>query len=247
MNIHELIRPVKKQWRLIREDSDFERIREGYNQLHLQMPESAGPVYNPLSRSLDETKVPKNARVLDAGCGSGIVSRELRKAGFSDITAFDISDVNVEAVRPFAHRSYRSTCEDILEEAGTFDIVVIWGVIEHCLDIRRVLMEIHRVVKGGGRAYLMTDNALWQTIVALKQPIVPASRKYKRLVQPVDADFSTREMDGLLAEAGFVRREMTGLGGLPIANGLMTKISGQTTEHWLFKHFCGRMIFQAWK
>ena len=83
--------------------------------------------------------------------------------------------------------------------------------------------------------------------MALKQPIVPASRKYNRFVQPVDADFSTWEMNGLLAKAGFVRRELTGLGGLPIANRLMTKITGKTTEHWLFKHFCGRMIFQAWK
>ena len=175
------------------------------------------------------------------------MSRELRTAGFSDITAFDISDVNVEAVRPFAHKSYRSTCEDIPEKDGTFDIVVLWGVIEHCLDVPGVLTEVHRVVKGGGRAYLMTDNAWWQTIVALKQPCVPASRKYNRFVQPVDGDFSTWEMDGLLAKAGFVRRELTGLGGLPVADRLMTKISGKTTEHRFFKHFCGRMIFQAWK
>lgn len=74
---------------------------------------------------LDEHVVP-GARVLDYGCGSGILSIAAAKLGAGDTVGIDVDDQALEAARANAavnHVSARYTGPDKLH-AGSFDIVV---------------------------------------------------------------------------------------------------------------------------
>ncbi|HMQ04075.1 MAG TPA: methyltransferase domain-containing protein [Pyrinomonadaceae bacterium] len=66
---------------------------------------------------------------------------------------FGIDGTNVEILQMDAEK---------LEFAeGSFDFVWSWGVIHHSSDTRRILEEIHRVLKPGGRATTMVYHRNW--------------------------------------------------------------------------------------
>lgn len=248
MNIHEFIRPSKKKWREIKERRDFEYVRLGYNELKLQHTEDNSEDCAEIAKDLTSLGFASDCRIVDAGCGAGTLCRQLRAGGFTDVTAFDISDENVEAARPYAVKAFRSSCEDIAEEDGRFDLVLSITVIEHVMDAPKALREFHRILKPGGSLYLTTDNSWWQTLMTLKNCLMPPSRRYRRFLQPIDGDFTTAEMEAMLRTAGFIRRRLVGIGGIPVGNRLIEWIlGGPTTKHPFFMHFTTRTAFLAQK
>jgi 2-polyprenyl-3-methyl-5-hydroxy-6-metoxy-1,4-benzoquinol methylase len=252
MNVHELLRPAKPRWRLLRDTRDYESVRRGYNQLELSIPEeneaSIGGVsyYVQLRKAL--ASLPKTVAILDAGCGAGVTCRELRKLGYSSLTAFDISDENVRKASAYASRVYRAVCEEIPEPADSFDVVICNGVIEHVIDVDKSICEMARVLRPCGLLYLMTDNALWQSLTVLRNVLVPKHRRYRRLEQPLDGDFSPWEMRRHLRQGGFENIRYCGFGALPVASRWLERIIGQSAaDHAVLKYLTGRMILTATK
>ena len=174
--------------------------------------------------------------------------RELRKAGFTNLSAFDISDENVLASKAHASRVFRSSCEAIAEPDNTYDVVMHVNVIEHVMNVETALKELHRILKPGGVLYLMTDNSWWQTIISIKQLFIPTSKPYSRFEQPIDGDFTTSEMRALLTKAGFKERHFYGIGGIPIGNSVLEKLLRVSAAKLpVLKHFTTRMSFLAQK
>lgn len=248
MNIHELIRPCKRKWRDIRERRDFEYVRQGYNDLKLPHTEDNSSYCAEITKDLLALGFAADSKIVDAGCGAGTLCRQLRAGGFTDVTAFDISDENVEAARPFAVKSFRSSCENIADEDGRYDLVLSITVIEHVMDAPKALSEFHRILKPGGSLYLTTDNSWWHTLMSIKNVLTPPSRRERRFPQPIDGDFTTSEMGALLRQAGFIQKRLVGIGGIPCGNRLIEWIiGGRTTQHPFFMHFTTRMGFMVQK
>lgn len=249
MGIHKLVRREKREWQRIRDVRDLEAVRHGYNELKLTVQtEKPEPYIESIVDQVLELGVGKSDKVLDAGSGSGVVCRHLRERGFTNISAFDISDENVESTRPWADRVFRSTCESIETESDQFPMVICNGVIEHCMDVRQSLRELFRVTSPGGYLYIMTDNAWWQTLVTIKNHFVPPDRRYIRFSQPLDGDFDVSEMEQLLRDCGFSIAAFSGYGGLPVGDGLVSRLFGRPTAQLPgFKRLTSRMIFIAQK
>ena len=99
-------------------------------------------------------------RVLDLGCGSGVFSAILAKAG-GDVTAVDITEVGVRLARATAEANrlavkvVRMDAENLPFRAGAFDYVFSWGVLHHTSDMSRAVNEAGRVLKSGGRGIMM--------------------------------------------------------------------------------------------
>lgn len=95
-------------------------------------------------------KAPKNTKLLDFGCGSGIFVEELEKAGF-DAYGVDISD---EAVRFGALQGIKNLSvidsHKINFPDNTFDVVLSMDVLEHLEDEEWALKEIQRILKPNG-------------------------------------------------------------------------------------------------
>lgn len=99
-------------------------------------------------------------RVLDLGCGSGIFSTLLAKAG-GTVTGVDLTETAVRLAGRTADSNgvsvtlARADAECLPFADGTFDYVYSWGVLHHTARMERAVAEAGRVLKRGGRGIVM--------------------------------------------------------------------------------------------
>jgi 2-polyprenyl-6-hydroxyphenyl methylase/3-demethylubiquinone-9 3-methyltransferase len=117
---------------------------------------------------------PKGLRVLDVGCGGGLLSEEFAAMG-CDVTGIDQSLPTLAAARQHADASglpiryLEGSAEQLAFEAGTFDIVCCCDVLEHVDNPDAVIGEISRVLKPGGVFFFDTINRTFKSkLVAIK-------------------------------------------------------------------------------
>ena len=96
-------------------------------------------------------------RVLDVGCGPGILVRNYARGG-ARVTGIDITKpatrITLASLREFGlpGRVSVADAENIPFAENTFDFVCCCGVLHHTPDTQRGFDEIYRVLKPGGRA-----------------------------------------------------------------------------------------------
>ncbi|MDQ3879444.1 MAG: class I SAM-dependent methyltransferase, partial [Actinomycetota bacterium] len=109
------------------------------------------------------TDLPSGARVLEIGCGAGMLSVALAHRGF-DVTATDSSAEMLQAAAEAAARDrvhiglVRADALVLPVPAQTFDLVAAVGVLPWVSSPQRALAEIARVLKPGGAAVVTSDN-----------------------------------------------------------------------------------------
>jgi 2-polyprenyl-6-hydroxyphenyl methylase/3-demethylubiquinone-9 3-methyltransferase len=102
-------------------------------------------------------------RILDIGCGGGLLSEPLARLG-ADVVGADPAQPNIEAARVHAADSgiavdYRATTAEALAEAGErFDIVLAMEVVEHVADVNLFVKLTAAMVKPGGLMIAATLN-----------------------------------------------------------------------------------------
>lgn len=90
-------------------------------------------------------RIPSGSRVLDIGCGNGMMSKAIAETCAARVTAIDIEPGNIETARAkFAHPAITYGVCDILKEtpAGDFDAVVLSNVLEHLPERAAFLRHI---------------------------------------------------------------------------------------------------------
>jgi SAM-dependent methyltransferase len=93
--------------------------------------------------------LPPNARLLDAGCGSGATLDLLAKLG--RVSGVDVSERAVDAARQRGHDDvHLANVEELPFPDATFDVVTCLDVIEHTPDDVRTLRELRRVTRPEG-------------------------------------------------------------------------------------------------
>jgi len=106
-----------------------------------------------LAAELFARYVPKGARVLDAGAGTGLVGEALSKLGYGDLVAMDLSAGMLEEAR--GKNVYREFHQMVMGETldyptDSFDAVVSVGVLTLGHAPASSLNELVRVTKPGG-------------------------------------------------------------------------------------------------
>jgi SAM-dependent methyltransferase len=96
-----------------------------------------------------ELPPPREARLLDAGCGSGRTLDELARRG--DARGIELNPLGAQAARARGHGVQEAPVEDIPHENESFDLVTCLDVIEHTDDDVASLRELARVTKRDGR------------------------------------------------------------------------------------------------
>ena len=101
-------------------------------------------------------------RVLEIGCGEGALLRLLRERGWS-VAGTDIALPVVElARRRHGIEVIRATLDERLLAAlgeGSFDAVIMWGLLEHLPAPLPALRLCHRLLRPGGGLVVYTPNA----------------------------------------------------------------------------------------
>src|SRR6478672_7680338 len=115
-------------------------------------------------------------RMLDIGCGGGILSEPLARLG-ARVVGADPSQTNIAAARLHAGEAglsvdYRATTAEALADAGErFDIVLAMEVVEHVADLSLFVRRCAEMVRPGG---LMITATLNRTLKSFALAIVGA-------------------------------------------------------------------------
>ena len=155
--------------------------------------------------------------VLDLGCAGGFMAEAMHDRG-ANVTGIDPAREAIAAARAHAAEEGRTIRYDVgVGEAlpypdQSFDAVVCVDVLEHVTDVSRVLSEVARVLRPGGRFLYDTIN---RTAVARFVTITVAENMLGLLPKGThDPDLFIRppELRAALERAGFEVGPMAGLG-----------------------------------
>lgn len=102
-------------------------------------------------------------RILDIGCGGGILCEPLARLGAS-VVGVDPSESNIAVAQQHAARSglsinYRNATIETLSQAGeNFDVVLAMEVVEHVTDVGLFVKQAAEMVKPDGLMFVATLN-----------------------------------------------------------------------------------------
>lgn len=155
-------------------------------------------------------------RVLDVGCGGGILAESMARLG-ATVTGIDVVDKNIQVATLHAGQSglpvdYRlCTAAELAGSGAQFDVVLNMEVVEHVADLGAFMRDCCRMTKPGGVMFVATINrtpASWLTAIVGAEYILRwlprGTHRWSRFCKPV-------EIRGHLLGGGLQVKETVGV------------------------------------
>ena len=173
---------------------------------------------NPLRANwIDKYSPVAKKKVLDIGCGGGILTESLTQRG-AIVTGIDMGEAPLAVARLHSLETGLSidykkcTAESLVaEETGQFDIVTCLEMLEHVPDPASVILACSKLVKPGGHLYFSTINRniksyLFAVIGAeyILNLLEKGTHDYTKFIRPC-------EMGNWIRDSGLEMKEITGL------------------------------------
>ena len=113
------------------------------------------------------SRLPDARSVLDVGCGTGLVGRELRARGFDGrISGLDLSEASLQIARQggaYDSLEPADLQQRLAIEDDVADAVVCVGVMTYLPEVEAVWRELARLAKPGGIVVVTQREDLWHT------------------------------------------------------------------------------------
>ena len=167
------------------------------------------------------TKLPlKNLKILDIGCGGGLISEPMSRLG-ANVTGIDASDKNIHVAKLHAKKNnlninYLNTVPENLKLQNEFDIILNLEVIEHVENLDLYLSSCFGLLKKKGIMFTATIN---RTLTSYVKAIIGAeyilkwlpigTHDWNKFVKP-------EELEKKLTDLNFSTTSLTGLSYNPI-------------------------------
>jgi 2-polyprenyl-6-hydroxyphenyl methylase/3-demethylubiquinone-9 3-methyltransferase len=175
-------------------------------------------------------------RLLDIGCGGGLISEPLARLG-ARVTGIEPKEANIRAAMAHAEPQglgidYRvATVEELAAAGETFDCVVCLEVVEHVPDVGKFLQTCAALVRPGGLMILSTLN---RTLKSFALAIVGAeyvlrwlpvgTHQWSRFITP-------EELRGHVERAGLTMGRVEGMVYNPLVD--RWSLAGDTDVNYL--------------
>lgn len=180
---------------------------------------------NPLRVNyIDERASLAGKKVLDVGCGGGILSEAMAFRGASvkgiDMGEAPLSVAQLHSLESGVDVQYQQiTAEEIAEkEAGSYDVVTCLEMLEHVPSPASVIQACTKLLKPGGHLFLSTINRnpksyLFAIIGAehILKMLPKGTHEYKKFIKP-------SELGNYVRQAGLEMKELTGMTYNPFIN-----------------------------
>lgn len=157
-------------------------------------------------------------RVLDVGCGGGLLAEEFARLG-GRVTGVDPSEKSLAVAREHAYQEgleieyWSGTAERLPLPDRSFPVAFCFDVLEHVDDVQRSLSEVGRVLEAGGVFLYDTVNRTLRSrllLIKLAQEwsatawADPGLHDWSMFIKPA-------ELEAMLDEAGFEARDRVGI------------------------------------
>ena len=154
-------------------------------------------------------------RVVDIGCGGGILSESMAALG-AQVHGIDVTEKNILIAREHNRRQqlpieYEAIgVEELVRRGNRYDVVLNMEVVEHVADLELFLAGCNRLVDADGITFISTINRTWLAwlfaIVGAEYVLrwLPrGTHRWDRFVKPAELD-SLLSRDGLqvIAKSG---------------------------------------------
>jgi len=130
-----------------------------YHTIH-KVPLNYPEKFKFISRDLLKS-APKNARILDLGCGRGCLLKQIKEDHPDfQIVGLEFSKVAVEFVRTLGISAIECTIPSDLKNYSNYDVVIATEFLEHLEEKERIetLKEVYRILNKGGKAIFTVPN-----------------------------------------------------------------------------------------
>ena len=147
-----------------------------FDALAAQWWDPAGPMrplhaMNPLRVGWITQRLPAECTLLDVGCGAGLASESLARAGHA-VLGIDAAAAPIEVARVHAGAlpvDYRvATTGDLVAEGRQFAAITALEVVEHVPDPAGFLSDLAALLEPGGRVFISTLNRTARSLVVAK-------------------------------------------------------------------------------
>ena len=156
--------------------------------------------------NLNNIKPLENLKILDIGCGGGLLCEPLRKMG-AEITGIDASKNNIEVAKLHAKKmklniNYICCPPESLKLKNKFDIILNMEVVEHVSSVDLFIKKCSKLIKKNGIMFVATINKNLKSYVfailgaeyVLKWlPI--GTHDWKKFLTPQDLEFIAKKND----------------------------------------------------
>ena len=117
----------------------------------------------------------KKLKILDIGCGGGLISEPMARLG-AKVTGIDASEKNIKVAKIHSKESnleinYLNSSPEMLKERGEFDIILNLEIIEHVDDVELYINSCSKLLKNNGLMFTATLN---RTVTSYIKAIIGA-------------------------------------------------------------------------
>jgi len=156
-------------------------------------------------------------KVLDIGCGGGILAEGMAKRG-ARVIGIDLGEAQLEVAKMHLMESglevgyQKISAEELAKlSPGTFDVITCMEMLEHVPDPASIIKSCRELAKPGADIFFSTINRnpksyLFAIIGAeyLLQILPKGTHDYKKFIKP-------SELDGWIRDAGLTTMDITGM------------------------------------
>jgi 2-polyprenyl-6-hydroxyphenyl methylase/3-demethylubiquinone-9 3-methyltransferase len=144
-----------------------------FKPLHMFNPIRIDYILNKITSilSLDKTKkLPlKNLKILDIGCGGGLISEPMSRLG-ADVTGIDASEKNIKIAKLHSSKNnlnikYLNKSPETMMQKENYDVILNLEVVEHVDNLNLYLSSCSNLLKQNGLMFTATINRTFMSYI----------------------------------------------------------------------------------